>query len=214
MVSFYCPNCFLCGQVVINEIMFNSISGKPSDEWVELYNTTTNLINLNGFKFTKGIDYTFPNVSIPARGYIVVAADINAFKLNYPDVTNVVGNWTGGLANTDELIELESPMGEVVNRVHYATEGNWAQRLRGSGGQLVQSMTRSGTTATITIQGHGIAAGDAVIISGADQPEYNGRFTVGSVSTSTFTITVSGSPSTPATGRIIVSGLQIGALLV
>ncbi|HON07735.1 MAG TPA: lamin tail domain-containing protein, partial [Verrucomicrobiota bacterium] len=200
---FIVKNVSYAGQVIINEIMFNPISGKSSDEWIELYNTTTNTINLNGFKFTKGIDYTFPNVSIPGRGYIVVAANTNSFKTYYPTITNVVGNWTGTLANTDETIELESPTGEVVNRVHYASEGNWAQRVRGSGAQLVQSITRSGTTATITIQGHGFASGDAVIIMGADQSEYNGRFTIGGVGTSTFTISVSGSPATPATGRIL-----------
>ncbi|MGC8830247.1 MAG: lamin tail domain-containing protein [Verrucomicrobiia bacterium] len=196
-------NVSYAGKIIINEIMFNPISGNPADEWIELYNTTTNVINLNGFKFTRGVNYIFPNVSIPGRGFLVVAADVNKFKSNYPGITNVVGGWTGSLANSDETIELTSPTGESVNQVHYASEGTWAQRVRGSGAQLVQSITRSGSTATVTIQGHGYQSGDAVIIMGADQPEYNGRFTINSVATSTFTITVSGTPATPATGRIL-----------
>lgn len=196
-------NVSYAGKIIINEIMFNPISGKPIDEWIELHNVTTNLINVAGFKLTRGVSYTFPNVSIPGRGYLVVAADVNTFKAKYPFVTNVVGGWTGTLANTDERIELQSATGEVVDSVHYASEGDWAIRVRGSGAQLVESITRSGTTATVTIQGHGFASGDAVIIMGADQPEYNGRFTIGSVGTSTFTITVPSTAATPATGRII-----------
>ena len=196
-------NVSYAGKVVINEIMFNPISGQPADEWIELHNVTTNLINVAGFKFTRGISYTFSNVSIPPKGYLVVAADVNRFKSKYSYVTNVVGGWEGSLANTDETIELRSATGEVVDSVHYASEGNWAMRVRGSGAKLVESITRSGTTATVTIQGHGFASGDAVIIMGADQPEYNGRFTIGSVGTSTFTITVPSTAATPATGRIL-----------
>jgi len=67
----------------------------------------------------------------------------------------------------------------------------------------VAMLTRSGTTATAYCPSHGLSAGNQVQISGAEQTAYNGLFTIVSVPTAdTFTFTVSGSPTTPATGVI------------
>jgi len=69
----------------------------------------------------------------------------------------------------------------------------------------VSSITRSGTTATITTSTpHGGSVGRIVNLQGASQSEYNGNFVVRTVpSTTSFTVTVSGTPSTPATGTIV-----------
>jgi hypothetical protein len=64
------------------------------------------------------------------------------------------------------------------------------------------TITRSGSTATVTHTAHGKANGDKVIISGADQGEYNGVKTISNVTTNTYDYTVSGTPTTPATGTI------------
>lgn len=76
----------------------------------------------------------------------------------------------------------------------------------------ITSITRSGTTATVTTSAaHGYSTGNTVQITGADQTEYCGTktITVPDGSTTTFTYTVSGSPTTPATGDLrhsIISG--------
>lgn len=70
----------------------------------------------------------------------------------------------------------------------------------------VTSITRSGTTATVTTTSdHNLATGVSVTISGADQSAYNITATITVTSTTTFTYTVSGSPTTPATGTILAS---------
>lgn len=68
----------------------------------------------------------------------------------------------------------------------------------------VSSITRSSTTGTITTStAHGLEVGDYILIAGADQSGYNGTFRIQTVpSTTTFTITVSSSTTTPATGTI------------
>lgn len=69
----------------------------------------------------------------------------------------------------------------------------------------VSSITRSGTTATVTTAtAHGFSTGQKVVISGATQTDYNGAFTVTVSSTTQFTYTVANSPVTPATGTILV----------
>jgi hypothetical protein len=197
------PNASFAGKVLINEIMFNPLGGRTADEWIELRNLTTNTVNVTAWRFTKGVAFTFPNVAIPGEGYLVVAADLAAFQTKYPTVTNVVGGWSGQLANSDETIELTTALGETVNSVHYASEGDWAQRERGRGASVVSGITRNGNTATVSIFGHGYANNDQVVISGATPPEYNGRFVVTGVTPGTFNIAVSGSPATPATGSIL-----------
>lgn len=197
------PSASFVGKVLISEIMFNPITGLPAEEWIELRNVTAAPINLAGWHFTRGVDFSFPNVSIPADGYLVVAASLETFQATHPGVTNVVGGWSGRLANSDESIELESALGEMVDAVHYATEGDWARRERGRGAEPVSSIVRNGTTATVTVFGHGYANNDVVIISGADQPEYNGRFTISTSGSSTFTIQVPNTAETPASGLIL-----------
>ena len=125
------PNAVFADRIVINEIMFQPPTFRTNDEWIELRNLDTAPVNLNGWKFTKGVDYTFPDVSIPAGGHLVVVANVAAFQAKYPGVTNFVGPWSGDLANNGQTIRLETSLGETVNEVGYASEGDWATRIRG-----------------------------------------------------------------------------------
>ena len=71
----------------------------------------------------------------------------------------------------------------------------------------VSSLTRSGATATATTSiTNSLATGDTVTIAGADQTEYNGNFAITVTGGTTFTYTVSGAPTTPATGTITAVG--------
>jgi len=63
-----------------------------------------------------------------------------------------------------------------------------------------------GNTATVTHTGHGLATGDFVFIEGADQDEYNGAFEIEVLTADTYTYTVGGSPTSPATGTIKATG--------
>lgn len=67
----------------------------------------------------------------------------------------------------------------------------------------IQSITRSGSTATVTFtEAHGYNPDGLtkILLAGIDQAEYNGIFSPFNVSTYAFDITVTGSPITPATG--------------
>jgi len=66
-------------------------------------------------------------------------------------------------------------------------------------------VTRSGTTCTVNLTGHGFSVGHRSYILGADQPEYNGWQTVATVTDAdnfTFELPASLTPTTPATGTI------------
>lgn len=61
-------------------------------------------------------------------------------------------------------------------------------------------LTRSGTTMTAISLAHGFTVGNTVTLSGANQPEYNGTFTITNATTDTFTFTISATekPVSPA----------------
>jgi len=122
--------------IVISEIMYHPAHSATTpenlkQEWIELFNRGAQTVNLTGWRFSDGVGFVFPTVSIGAGKYLVVAADVSTFKAKYPSVTNVVGGWTGWLSNSGEKLELVDEAGDVVNSVKYADEGDWAVRELG-----------------------------------------------------------------------------------
>jgi hypothetical protein len=66
------------GDVVINEIMWMGSTGHPGDEWIELRNTTSDPINISGWKIEKagpgGATITIPcGKSIESKGFFLIA---------------------------------------------------------------------------------------------------------------------------------------------
>ena len=116
--------------VLIHEIHYHPASEDIREEFIELYNASTGVVSLAGWRLARGVEFAFPNVTIPAGGFLVVAADLATFTNLHPDVTNVVGNWSGRLSNSRDTLQLLNAQGQVVDQVTYADEGDWAVRLR------------------------------------------------------------------------------------
>ncbi len=142
--------------IVINEIMYNPISGDGDDQYVELYNRGANPVNLGGWRFSDGITFTFPPEStIPAGGYLVVAKNASRLLTNYPGLTtaNVLGAFVGQLAHGGEHLALAAPetilstnattltvttnlFYVVVDEVSYVDGGHWGNWSDGGGSSL------------------------------------------------------------------------------
>ncbi len=75
----------------------------------------------------------------------------------------------------------------------------------------VSSITRSDSTATVTTStAHDFVTNDSVTITDATETEYNGKFRITRTGSTTFTYTVTGTPSTPATGTITCKRASAG----
>lgn len=75
--------------------------------------------------------------------------------------------------------------------------------VNGYGQVTVSGITRTGATATVTTAtAHGLATGDVATIAGADQAAYNGEFVITRTSATVYTVAVTGTPTTPATGSM------------
>ncbi len=133
MLALICGAFSAGAQVVINEIMYHPASENVLEEYIELHNRSTTNVNVSGWRFSNGVDFTFPaNTIIPANGYLVVAAHRPTFVVKYPGVANVIGNWVGVLSNSRNDINLDDASGDRIDSVEYADEGDWgAVRVRG-----------------------------------------------------------------------------------
>jgi len=101
------------GSVVINEVAWMGTSASPADEWIELYNTTDQDIDLTGW--TLVADDGSPNISlsgtIPAGGYLLLErTDENTVSDIDADLI-----YTGALKNTGEILRLQDASGTVID---------------------------------------------------------------------------------------------------
>lgn len=83
----------------------------------------------------------------------------------------------------------------------------------GYNSQAIQGITRVGDVATVTFAtAHGFAADGLtkVLQAGFDQAEYNGVFQVSNVTTTSYDITVTGTPVTPGTGSGTTKAAPLG----
>ncbi|MBN2455412.1 MAG: lamin tail domain-containing protein, partial [Sedimentisphaerales bacterium] len=106
------------GPIVINEIMYNPSLFDQDAEYIELHNITAGNIDLYDelglrWKFTDGIDFTFPsNTSISANGFVVIAKNPTVFTSTYgslPGGAVLFGPYDGQLSNGGEKLELSKP---------------------------------------------------------------------------------------------------------
>ncbi|HZR18234.1 MAG TPA: lamin tail domain-containing protein, partial [Verrucomicrobiae bacterium] len=136
----------LIGDIVINELMYNPISGNDDDQYVELYNKGTNTLSLANWQFASGISFTFPsNTLVAPGGYLVVGRNRANLFAKYPNLNsgNTVGDYTGKLSHGGERVALAMPvvngtntMLVVEDEVTYGTGGRWGQWAAGGGSSL------------------------------------------------------------------------------
>jgi hypothetical protein len=154
------------GPVVISELMYNPPSGNDDLEFVELTNITDQPIDLSGWKFTAGIDFTFGSTMLPARGRLLLlrfdptnaanAAKLTAFRAAYPNLptgTLLVGGYAGVLDggvldNGGETLRLSRPDAQqpgglipylLVDEVDYNDDAPWPTSPDGAGPSLTRA---------------------------------------------------------------------------
>lgn len=124
--------------VVINEIQYHPIND-PEEEFIELYNTGSESVNLSGWRLSDGIRFVFPKGTIILpKGFLVVAKDEAHFKNAYSDWAgaSVFFGYSGKLSNKGERIALLRPDGSVEDEVTYDDNSPWNPDADGAGPSL------------------------------------------------------------------------------
>lgn len=126
----------------ITEIMFNPPAppaGNTNDadnfEFIELLNVGPNTLNLQGYRLSGGIDFTFPNQSLASGQYIVVVKNQAAFLSRYGAGPLIAGVYTNNLANNGDHLVLRGPLAEPI--LDFTFSDSWYPTADGEGFSLV-----------------------------------------------------------------------------
>ena len=144
----------LVHDIVINELMFSPITDNPDDQYIELYNKGTNAVDLTGWQFTAGINFTLPSRVLGPDRYLVVARSVTNLlaKYSWLNTNNTVGDFGGSLKGGGERVALAYPeytyatnahgaiktnaVYVVVDEVSYGGGGQWGHWSHGGGSSL------------------------------------------------------------------------------
>ncbi len=137
LFSHFSANAQSESDIVITEIMYNPPESETDSlEFIELYNKGVTTVDLSGYSFSEGVNFTFPsNTTIAAGSYLLLAVNASAFEAFFgvPAL-----QWeSGALSNGGEDIVLLDANGVVMDSVDYDDEGDWVTEPDGDGSSLV-----------------------------------------------------------------------------
>lgn len=117
----------------ISEIMYDP-SGGSDLEFIELQNIGTQAINLAGVRFTEGISFTFPDITLQPGQFVLVVSDLAAFTNFYGNGLLVAGEYSGKLDNGGERLRLE--ISSINAGIHDFEYDDWYPAADGAGFSL------------------------------------------------------------------------------
>jgi len=145
------------GSVVVSEVHYNPDAAQGGDdhEFIEIYNTTGQAVDLTHWRIGKAVDFEFAD-GTTLDGYstmVVVPFDpgdtgkltsfLDAYGVQSP--LDIVGGYTGSLNNAGEKVQLLSPDNEetpgffpglLEDELFYDDAGLWPAEADGSGDSL------------------------------------------------------------------------------
>lgn len=107
-------------------------------EFLELQNIGPEMIDLTGVRFTKGVDFDFPDGTLIAPGaYLIIVNNLAAFESRYGDQIPVAGEWdSGDKLNSGENLKLSLGNGSAILEFVYGSEAPWPSEPNGGGYSL------------------------------------------------------------------------------
>lgn len=132
----------------VSEILFAPTAPTPAEtaaipgviasdfEFIELLNTGSTPLTLDGAKFTAGVVYTFPAGTTLAPGArLLLVANPTAFALRHGSLPGVFGPYVGELDNGGEKLQIVDSFGESV--LSFTYDDDWYPQPNRLGYSLV-----------------------------------------------------------------------------
>jgi len=127
-------------EIIINEINYNSATNFDPQDWVELYNTSDQTIDLRGWHFKDNDDahdYEFPSgTTIDPHGFLILCRNQIAFHNLFPEVTNYIGDFSFGLSGNGDAIRILNSSFILIDSVNYDDKSPWPTEADGKGTTL------------------------------------------------------------------------------
>lgn len=139
---------FASGSVRINEVMANPKGSVafPETEYVELYNTTSESVDLTGWSFVYGDKETaLAALRLEAGGYAVLYRSGREIHVDSPGQAMPLERFPSALANTGKELALLDPSRQTVDRVAYDEAEAGVSWERSGDGFYLSTDPRGGT---------------------------------------------------------------------
>ena len=135
--------------IVVTEINYNPYDPTAAEletdasldnddfEFIELQNVSAATVDLANYRFTDGIEFTFPSYQLAPGDFGVIVQNQRAFALRYGNDVNPIGEFDDGrLSNDGEQLLLVNSLATTVSAIEYRDGDPWPKRADGAGGTL------------------------------------------------------------------------------
>lgn len=126
--------------LIFSEIMYNPPSSDSNAlEFLEIYNNSTNTIELGGITVNdeNNFVFTFPQQSLDSGSVILLATDKTTadafYGVNFLDMPQGISN---SLSNGGELLQIKNSLGNIISEIEYDDGGDWPSATDGNGPSL------------------------------------------------------------------------------
>lgn len=130
----------LPSQLVINEINYNSADNFDPEDWIEIFYSGDDNLNISGWicKDERDTnDFYIPDGTILESGdYYILCRDTSLFKSSFPGVDNIIGNLNFGLNGHSDMVRICDSDGYLIDSVAYSDSAPWPTGADGLGPTL------------------------------------------------------------------------------
>ena len=125
--------------IIINEINYNSSANFDGDDWIELYNASSESEDISNWTIKDDDDshiFIIPdNTILEANGYLVIVKDASKFAVHFPDIP-FIGDLGFGLGGGGDQVRLFDTNENLVDFVDYDDTTPWPECADGNGPTL------------------------------------------------------------------------------
>jgi len=125
-------------EIIINEINYNPNTFDNSGDWLELYNMSSFIGNISGWKLHyQNNAYTIPQGTIIApNGFLLLVKDVALFSSRFPAISNFISVPALELNDDKDRLFLYSAASCLIDSVGYADSSPWPTGADGFGASL------------------------------------------------------------------------------
>jgi hypothetical protein len=127
----------------ISEVMYHphdppmgSVWDADQFEFIELTNIGNAAVDLSDAAFVDGVAFTFPMMTLEPGEFVLVVRNQAAFESRYGSGLTIAGEFSGGLRNSGETMQLNDSAGTAISLFSYDDTGAWPGRADGNGSSL------------------------------------------------------------------------------
>jgi len=136
-------------QVAITEIMYDLEGSDSGREWVEVYNESSQPVDLNSWKFFEndtnhGLTVVQGDGVLAAGSYAVIADKPDSFRADWPQFSGLLFDSSFSFSNMGEFLSLRNPEGIDIDTVTYSSD--WGAAGDGNSLQFLSSWVAAAPT--------------------------------------------------------------------